>query len=199
MTRLVFLAFLIVSTGLPSFSFDGYSLVRNTTSHLGAQGSPFAWVMNVTFIALGVTAVLVSWKTRVTYHQVLGTCFGVSLVLTGVFHHAPLVDGIPVNLSHDQLHSVFASTTGLFFTLLATGHGFMNAGRHRVVGFYVGRARNRPLARYVRRAGLYGAVAADHVHLLVLVAVLLYEAGRELAATGEVKFRQKSVKVVCGP
>ncbi|MFN4214057.1 DUF998 domain-containing protein [Exiguobacterium sp.] len=135
MTRLVFLTFLVVSTVLPLFSFDGYSLVRNTTSHLGAQASPLAWVMNVTFVALGITAVLVSWQTRVTYHQVLGTCFGVSLLLTGVFHHAPLVDGVPVNQFHDLLHSVFASSTGLFFTLLAAGHGFMNDGSQRIVGF----------------------------------------------------------------
>jgi hypothetical protein len=35
--------FLLVSTSMPFFSFEGYSILRNTTSHLGAQGSPHAW------------------------------------------------------------------------------------------------------------------------------------------------------------
>ncbi|TCI53145.1 DUF998 domain-containing protein [Exiguobacterium sp. SH5S13] len=133
--RLVFLAFLVVSTVLPLFSFDGYSLVSNTTSHLGAQASPHAWVMNVTFIALGVMTVLVTLTTRVRYHQVFGALFGTSLLLTGIFHHAPLMDGVPVDLFHDQMHSVFANATGFTFTLLAAGHGFMSHGRQRVAGF----------------------------------------------------------------
>lgn len=135
MARLTFLVFVFVSLVLPFFSFEGYSIVENTTSHLGAQRSPHAWFMNVTFIALGLAASIVLAKTQSLYHQVIGVCFGISLLLTGVFRHAPLLGGIPVDVFHDQLHSVFASTTGFMFTFLAVGHGFMTRGRQRLFGF----------------------------------------------------------------
>lgn len=135
MRRLVFLAFLVVSTVLPFFSFDGYSLIRHTTSHLGAQGSPHAWVMNVTFFLLGTTAFIVSWQKNVWYHRVFGGLFGLSLFLTGVFHHAPLVEGVTEVVWQDTWHSVFATTTGICFTMLATGHTFMTRGVQRRVAY----------------------------------------------------------------
>lgn len=135
MRRLAFLTFLIVSTVLPFFSFEGYSFLRHTTSHLGAQGSPHSWVMNSTFFLLGATAGYAAWKTNVWYHRVLGGLFGLSLLLTGVFHHAPLVDGVASVAWQDTWHSVFATATGFLFTLLAAGHGFMTQGAQRIIAF----------------------------------------------------------------
>jgi len=125
--------FLLVSTGLAFFSFDGYSLLSNTTSHLGAQGSPHAWLMNLVFVCLGLMAFLVTFATHIRFHQVLGAFFGLSLILTAYFPHAPLVSGLPANLLHDHWHSVFASTTGFSFTILAAGHAFLSRGRQRVI------------------------------------------------------------------
>ncbi|OPL10084.1 MAG: hypothetical protein AVO34_12265 [Firmicutes bacterium ML8_F2] len=86
--------FLLVSTGLAFFSFEGYSLPSNTTSHLGAQGFPHAWLMNLVFVCLGLMAFLVTFATRIRFHQVLGALFGLSLILTAFFPHAPLVSGL---------------------------------------------------------------------------------------------------------
>ena len=46
---------------LPFFSFPGYSIIKNTTSHLGAQGAQHAWIMNTVFIFLGGAVVLDAW------------------------------------------------------------------------------------------------------------------------------------------
>lgn len=46
---------------LPSFSVEGYSVLKNTTSHLGAQNAPYAWVMNVVFFMLGAACILEGW------------------------------------------------------------------------------------------------------------------------------------------
>ncbi len=128
-----YILFLLVSFLLPFFSFEGYSVISNTTSHLGAQGSPYAWIMNIVFILLGVMAILHTWKTRYLYPRILGLIFGLSLAMTGVFQHAPLVESVDVNQFQDVLHSFFATTTGFSFTFLAAGHVFMSRGVQRKV------------------------------------------------------------------
>lgn len=136
-SMICYILFLIVSIGLPFFSFEGYSILSNTTSHLAAQGSPFAWVMDVVFVCLGVMAIITAYATQIRYHQVIGGIFGLSLVMTAFFPHVPLVSSVPVNLLQDQVHSIFASMTGFSFTLLAIGHGVMSQGRQRVGGIII--------------------------------------------------------------
>lgn len=133
-SALCFILFLVVSTCLPFFSFEGYSILSNTTSHLAAQGSPFAWLMDIVFVCLGMMAIFTAYATRIRYHQVIGGIFGLSLVMTAFFPHAPLVVGVPVNVLQDQIHSVFANITGFSFTLLAVGHGVLSRGSQRVGG-----------------------------------------------------------------
>ncbi len=130
----IFVLFLVVSIGLPFFSFEGYSILSNTTSHLGAQSSPYSWVMNMVFVCLGVMAVWITYQSRIRYHQIVGLIFGLSLALTGFFQHAPLIDSVSVNQQHDLIHSIFASITGFSFTLLAAGHGFISQGSQRTAG-----------------------------------------------------------------
>lgn len=129
----VFVTFLLVTSLLPLISFDGYHIVRHTTSHLGSQGAPFAWVMNITFVLLGFMAILVTWRTKIWYHRVWGGVFGISFCFTGLFRHAPLVDGITTIVWQDTWHSIFATTTGIGFTLLAAGHTVMSRGAQRWV------------------------------------------------------------------
>lgn len=134
-SNIVYILFLVVSFGLPFFSFKGYSIISNTTSHLAAQGSPFAWAMDIIFVCLGVMAIIINYTTRVRYHQFIGGIFGLSLIMTAFFPHAPLVENVPVNLLFDEIHSIFASITGFSFTLLAVGHGIVSRGKQQFGGF----------------------------------------------------------------
>ncbi|MFD1031379.1 DUF998 domain-containing protein [Metaplanococcus flavidus] len=131
---LIFFLFLVVSNGMALFSFSGYSLLSNTTSHLGAKGSPNSWVMNSVFVALGTMAILVTFHTGVRYHQIVGAIFGLSLVMTGFFQHAPLIQSMSVNQLEDQIHSIFAGITGFSFTILAVDHTFISSGSQRTAG-----------------------------------------------------------------
>jgi len=132
-----YVLFLIVSFLLPFYSFEGYSILRNTTSHLGAQGSPNAWLMNTVFIILGLVAILRTYPTGVLFTRVLGFLFGLSLILTGVFRHAALTGSVQINHPHDSLHSIFATTTGFSFAVLAVGHAIMNKGNQRYVALFM--------------------------------------------------------------
>lgn len=106
---------------LPFFSSDNYSILRNTTSHLGGQNMPNAWVMNLTFVLLGITVVWAGWKFLGNFwlHKILLLGFGLSLILVAVYSHAPIDPRLSSNEYEDFLHSVFAKTTGWTFTILA--------------------------------------------------------------------------------
>jgi hypothetical membrane protein len=118
---------LLVMFILPFLSVDEYSILRNTTSHLGAQGAPHAWVMNAVFALLGIAAVVDSWPRLSNFwlHKVLILVFGASLFLTAFFQHAPIVGGIAYNAAEDSLHSVLATITGFSFTFLAFSSVFI--------------------------------------------------------------------------
>jgi len=128
-----YVAMLLVMFILPFFSVDEYSILKNTTSHLGAQGAPYAWAMNVVFALLGAASVLDGWEPLSDYwlHKALLSVFGASLVLTAVFQHAPIVQGIAFSAREDSLHSVFASATGASFTLFAIAGVFVESSRIR--------------------------------------------------------------------
>jgi len=134
---LIYIIFISVSSLLPLFSFQGYSIMTHTTSHLGAQGSPYAWIMNLTFILLGLTSLRICIKTKIRFHQVIGSIFSISLILTGVFRHASFIEGYSSNILEDVLHSIFATSTGTSFVLLAFGHGFMSSHKQRFSGLLI--------------------------------------------------------------
>lgn len=116
-----YVVMLIVMFLLPSFSVEGYSVLKNTTSHLGAQNAPYAWVMNVVFFMLGAVCILEGWLhlNRFWFQKLILTVFGLGLILTGIFQHAPINPGIPFNALEDSLHSVMATVVGFSFTILA--------------------------------------------------------------------------------
>lgn len=133
-----YLLLITVSLLLPIFSFSTYSILSNTTSHLGAQGSPNAWIMNVTFIILGLNTTRVLFKIKMPYIQITGTVFGVSLMMTGVFQHASFIPNYNTSIWQDQLHSLFATTTGIAFIALSFGYAFIGKERLRYTGIILG-------------------------------------------------------------
>ena len=127
----ILVLFILVSTILPFFSFEGYSIVSNTTSHLGAQGSPHAWIMNMTFIILGVRSIQFTSRNSEITIAIFGFVFGLSLMLTGVFRNAPLIEGISIDALSDTMHFIFATTTGFSFTLMAFASFFTTKTKQR--------------------------------------------------------------------
>jgi hypothetical membrane protein len=128
---------------LPFYSADTYSIIKNTTSHLGAQSTPNAWIMNVAFVLVGVSCALEAWLHlgRFWFQKVLLTIFGLSLALTGIFHHAPLIEGAVFNSLEDKLHSIFASSVGFSFVVFAISSAFIEiVAKHRIIDVVVGLA-----------------------------------------------------------
>jgi hypothetical membrane protein len=129
----IYCLMLLVIFILPFYSVEEYSILKNTTSQLGAQGAPHAWIMNVVFAALGIVSVTDGWRRLSGYwlHRMVLAVFGISLFMTAFFHHAPIVSGVPFSQLEDDLHSGFASAAGFAFTVFAIASAFIEPTRLR--------------------------------------------------------------------
>ena len=129
----VYIVMLLVMFILPYFSVYEYSILKNTTSHLGAQGAPYAWVMNLVFVLLGVAAIVDGWRCLSKYwlHKVVLTIFGISLVLTAFFRHAPIAPDVLFNELEDDLHSKFATIVGFSFIFFTIASAFIESTKAR--------------------------------------------------------------------
>ena len=118
---------LLVIFILPFFSVPEYSILKNTTSELGAQFAPGAWIMNLTFITLGLSTIVAGWRflKGFSFHRMILLIFGLSLILTAFFGHAPVNPETDYNLTEDVWHSYFACITGVSYTLFAIASAFI--------------------------------------------------------------------------
>ena len=130
-----YILMLLVIFILPFYSVDEYSILKNTTSHLGAQGAPYAWVMNVVFALLGTAAIVDGWVRLSNFwlHRAVLIVFGTSLFLTAFFQHAPIIPGAAFSVLEDDLHSKFATITGFSFTFFAFAAAFIESTKLRKV------------------------------------------------------------------
>jgi len=129
----VFILMLLVVFILPFYSVDEYSILKNTTSHLGAQNAPYAWVMNAVFIMLGLAAIIDGWRRLPKFwlHKIVLTVFGISLFLTAFFQHAPIINGAVFSKFEDDLHSIMATVTGFSFVFFTIAAAFVESTRTR--------------------------------------------------------------------
>ncbi len=140
-TVISFILMIAVIFILPFFGAEGYEIVKNTTSQLGAQNTPNAWVMNITFVCLGITYIyeVISLKNRSWITVLFISSFGLSLIGTALYSHAPITEGVSYSTFEDGVHSFFASTTGFGFVGFAMWTGLSERKRKmKVLGFGVG-------------------------------------------------------------
>jgi len=112
---------------LPLLMVPDHSMIRNTLSDLGAQYSAGAWIMNSIFVALAFSSVLSGWECfeGFVFHRIILILFGVSLILSAFYNHAPVNPEIHYNIREDGWHLYFACTTWITFILLAFSTSLM--------------------------------------------------------------------------
>lgn len=126
---------ILVMFVLPFFSEENYSILRNTTSQLGAQKTTNAWIMNITFAMMGLASIYAGWQHYQVYwfHKIMLLLFGLSLVFAGIFSHAPLDKDLVFSIREDEIHSIFASLTGFGFTVLAISTAFIKRDKSQMI------------------------------------------------------------------
>lgn len=126
---------------LSFYSVDTYSIIKNTTSHLGAQEAVNAWIMNASFIIVGVSCLIEAWLylREFWFHKIVLSVFALGLIFTAIFRHVPIIKGVSFDPLEDALHSVFATIVGFSFTVFAVSAAFIEKEtRHRAMDVTVG-------------------------------------------------------------
>ena len=118
---------LLVMFILPYYSSPEYSIIRNTLSQLGAQNSQNAWIMNFTFVSLGIGSIIAGWRyfEGFAFQRLFLILFGLSITLAAFFNHAPVNSLIQYKIPEDGWHSYFIFTTGLTFIILTVTSAFI--------------------------------------------------------------------------
>ena len=114
----VYVLMILAAFILPFFSSEGYSIVQNSLSELGAQATPGSWIMNLVFVLLSVVTVLLGTKVLRRYWAPLYLLylFALALFLTAVFRHAPIMEVSFLEKEH-LIHSIFSMITGTAFSM----------------------------------------------------------------------------------
>jgi len=136
-----YIILLLVMFILPFFSAAGYSILSNTTSQLGAQNTPNAWVMNITFGLLGLACIGEAslYLKEYWFQKILLIIFGLGLILTAIFQHAPINEAVAYNLLEDQIHSISASIVGFSFTIFSISVAFIEeTNKRRIIALCMG-------------------------------------------------------------
>jgi hypothetical membrane protein len=119
--------FLVIMLILPIYSTPEYSIISNTLSQLGAQNTPNAWIMNFSFVSLGIGSIIAGWRyfEGFAFQRVFLVILGISLSLAAFFNHAPVNTLLEYKISEDGWHSYFLFTAGLTFIILTVSSAFI--------------------------------------------------------------------------
>ncbi|WP_298541356.1 DUF998 domain-containing protein [uncultured Aquimarina sp.] len=114
---ITYIVMILVAFLLPFFSDPGYLISENTLSELGAQNTQNNWIMNFIFILLGFIIFINGFKVLDGFRlQVLVLLvFCISLLLTGIYLHAPINRELTFDSYQNEMHSVFSTLAGISF------------------------------------------------------------------------------------
>lgn len=116
---ILYITMIIVSFILPFFTSPEYSIVENSLSELGAQNTPYNWIMNGVLMMLSTIIFIHGILVFKDFHlQILVLfIFCISFFLTAVFLHAPIHSRLIYDVYQNEMHSVFSTITGVSFCM----------------------------------------------------------------------------------
>lgn len=110
----VFVLFIIVAH---LFSVGNYDWTKNTISDLGAQGYDRKIIMQIGFLAFGLILAIGIFLNGFSWRTAPILMYGLSVALTGIFCTKPFVDIGTYSATQSTLHSTFAQTAGVTFSI----------------------------------------------------------------------------------
>jgi len=117
----------------PFLSPPGFSWIHHSTSEQAGQHVAGAWAMRTGFSLYGTGTLLAALTARHGQTFVRGALvlFGLGMIGTAVWSHAPFLPDVPANMQEDWLHSIASSVVGMSFALACLASLFGPGGRQR--------------------------------------------------------------------
>ncbi|MBQ4819668.1 DUF998 domain-containing protein [Aquimarina sp. MMG016] len=137
----LYLVMILASFILPFFTAPKYTILENTLSELGAQNTPYNWVMNIIFMALSCITIITGYQRLKGFYLqiILLFVFAISFFLTSVYQHAPINRALAFNSYENELHSMFSTLTGISFCVYSVTISFIAQKRnHKILAILIG-------------------------------------------------------------
>lgn len=121
---LLFITIILVAQTLTPIT---YTWTHNTVSELASQGYRNKWLMQLGFISFGLLLSSAALTTLTNHVRTWLTelpliVYALSIVMTGIWCTAPFIPDQPYDLTQARLHSVFATTAGIAFSVALIMH-----------------------------------------------------------------------------
>jgi hypothetical membrane protein len=113
-STILFVVFIIVAH---VFSTNYYDWTKNTISDLGAQGYERKLIMQIGFLAFGLTLCVGIFLNGLSIRTSPILIYGLCVALTGIFCTKPFFDINTYSTTQSTLHSTFAKIAGLTFSI----------------------------------------------------------------------------------
>lgn len=113
-STVLFVVFIIVAH---IFSTDNYDWTKNTISDLGAQDYERKLIMQIGFLAFGLTISVGIFLNGLSLRTLPILIYGLCVALTGVFCTKPFFDINTYSATQSTLHSTFAQIAGVAFSV----------------------------------------------------------------------------------
>jgi hypothetical membrane protein len=110
----LFVVFIIVAH---IFSAENYDWTKNTISDLGAQGYEKKLIMQIGFLAFGLSLTTGLLLNGLTLRTIPILIYGLCVALTGIFCTKPFTDITIYSTTQSTLHSTFAQIAGITFSV----------------------------------------------------------------------------------
>ncbi|MEQ1882211.1 MAG: DUF998 domain-containing protein [Burkholderiales bacterium] len=137
-TRTGILLFSAAALAGPFYTVDGYSVVQNVVSELGAQNTKNSFVMVAGFLALGL-GIAVDGIRKFQWLALPFIAFGVFMALAGLFAHKPLAPNVLFSEAMHAAHSALASLAGASVTVGLVWYAVRARGAwRRGIAFFLG-------------------------------------------------------------
>jgi len=120
----------------PLYTVDGYSVVSNLISELGAQHTANNFIMVAAFIVLG-GGIFFDGMRRFRPDVLPLMLFGLAMTVVGIFPHKPLDSSLSFNVLYHNLHGITASVAGTLITIGLIWQGIRTKGVQRLICFYL--------------------------------------------------------------
>lgn len=115
-SRIGILLFTAAAVAGPWYTVEGYRVVKNLISELGAQNTPNNFVMVAGFLALGI-GIVGDGIRRFSKPMLPFIVFGLCMALAGLLAHKPLSPSVGFSEIAHQTHSGLATLAGISITV----------------------------------------------------------------------------------
>ena len=113
-STILFVVFIIVAH---IFSTSNYDWTKNTISDLGAQGFDRKLIMQIGFLAFGLTLSVGIFLNGLSLRTSPILIYGLCIAMTGIFCTKPFFNSNTYSATQSTLHSIFAQIAGVTFSV----------------------------------------------------------------------------------